>query len=133
MTGIQNAAFWQKKGTQSETTYNTFLYLCVGRGGGGGRAEGSSALLLTFVINGIMAELHVPLNTFRKSPFCPLTRVITAASCHCNIPCSAAAVRGNFMAQPDTSRNCITKAFAHQVISHCIFHSTFTVIRCLQQ
>lgn len=62
-----------------------------------------------------------------------LTRAITARNSRCNIPCSAAAARGNFMAQPEMSRNCITKAFAHQLVSHCIFHSTFTLIRCLQQ
>jgi hypothetical protein len=62
-----------------------------------------------------------------------LTRAITAASCRFNIPFSAAAARGSFMAQPETSRNCITMAFAHQLISRCIFHSTFTLIRRLQQ
>ena len=62
-----------------------------------------------------------------------LTRAIIAASSRFNIPRSAAAARGKFMAQPETSRNCITKAFAHQLISHCIFHSTFALIRCLRQ
>jgi len=52
------------------------FYTCALGGGGGGCEPRAlpgdlSTLLLTFVINGITAELHVPLNTVRKSLFCP--------------------------------------------------------------
>jgi len=60
MTGIQNAAFWQKKGTQSETTYNTFLYLCVGRGGGGGGAGGLFPALFDIWDKWIFARPPLP-------------------------------------------------------------------------
>jgi hypothetical protein len=79
----------------------------------GGR--GAFTLLLTFVINGITAETHEPCNTVCTSLVC-----YYCSKLRFYIPFGTAAARGNFIARPETPRNCITKAFAPQLTSQCI-------------